>query len=191
LSTSWSARVAFARDDAIGTAEKVEVIHVRRAEIDLQRRENVGDADAEHLRLGAVDIEIKLRRRRLEQREHLLHADRLVSAAHHGDHGCLQDLRAAPRTILDHHAEAAGIADARNGRRRRDEDESLVNRSQLLEQLALDGGGRLHGVVRAFIERVERHEDGASIGRIGEGRAEKPRRYGMRVPGIRRDSVPR
>ena len=52
-----------------------------------------------------------------------------------------------------------------------DEDQALLDRRQFLEQLALDGGGRLLGVVRALLERIERHEDRAGIGRIGEGRA--------------------
>ena len=60
-----------------------------------------------------------------------------------------------------------------------------MDRGQFLEQLALDGGGRLHGVVRALLERVERHEDGAGIGRVGEGRAgEADDVHGMRDAGI-------
>ena len=56
------------RHHAIGAAEQVEVVDVGRAEIDLQRGEHVGNIDAEQLRLGAVDIEIELRRRVFEQR---------------------------------------------------------------------------------------------------------------------------
>ena len=66
--------------DAEGAAEQVEVVDVGRAEIDLQRGEHVRHVDAEQLRLGAVDVEIELRRRGLEQREHLLQARRLRRA---------------------------------------------------------------------------------------------------------------
>ena len=92
----------------------------------------------------------------------------------------------AAAAVLDHHAEAAGIADAGDRRRRCDEDEPLADRGQFLEQLALDGGGRLHGVVRALLERVKRHEDGAGIGRVGEGRAgEADDVHGVRDAGDR------
>ena len=57
------------RGDAEGSAEQVEVVDVGRADIDLQRVEHVLDVDAEQLRLGAVDVEINLRRRGFEQRE--------------------------------------------------------------------------------------------------------------------------
>ena len=103
------------RDHAEGAAEQVEVVDIGRAEIDLQRGEHVGNVDAEQLRLGAVDVEIELRRRGLEQREHLREPRRLRRAAHHRVDRALQGLRAAPGAVLDHHAEAAGIADARTG----------------------------------------------------------------------------
>ena len=74
--------------------------------------------DAEQLRLGAVDIEIELRRRGLEQREHLRQARRLVGARHDmAAAASLQRLRPAAGAVLDHHAEAAGIADAAHRRR--------------------------------------------------------------------------
>ena len=100
-----------------GAAEQIEVVDIDRAEIDLQRVEHVGDVDAEQLRLGAVDIEIKLRGRGLEQREHLLQAGGLRRRAHHGIDRALQRLRTGAAAILDHHAEAGAIADALHRRR--------------------------------------------------------------------------
>ena len=149
------------RHHAVGAAEQIEVVDVGRAEIDLQRGEHVGDVDAEQLRLGAVDVEIKLRRRVLEQREDLDQARRLRRPPHHRIDRALQGRRAAPGAILDHHAEAAGIADARHRRRRGDEDQPVLDRRQLLEQLALDRGGRLLRIGRALLERIERDEDRA------------------------------
>ena len=71
--------------------------------------------------LLAVDVEIELRRRVLEQREHLRQARRLRGLAHHGVGRVQQRLRAAAGAILDHHAEAAGVADARDRRRQHHE----------------------------------------------------------------------
>ena len=48
--------------DLPGAAEQVEVVDVEPAERRLQRIEDVGDLDAQHLRLVAVDIETDLRR---------------------------------------------------------------------------------------------------------------------------------
>ncbi len=47
--------------DLVGAAEFVEVVHVERAEINLQRVEDIGDGDAELLRARAVDIGVELR----------------------------------------------------------------------------------------------------------------------------------
>ncbi len=44
------------RDDLVGAAEFVEVVDVERPEIDLHRVENVLHADAELLRLRAVEV---------------------------------------------------------------------------------------------------------------------------------------
>ena len=63
--------VARLRGDPEGAAEQIEVVDIGRADIDLQRVEHVLHIDAEELRLGAVDVEIDLRRRGLEQREDL------------------------------------------------------------------------------------------------------------------------
>ncbi len=154
-----------------GAAEQVEVVDIGRAEIDLQRGEDVGHIDAEQLRLGAVDVEIELRRRGLEQREHLLHAGRLRRPSHHGVGRALQGLRAAPGAILDHHAEAAGIADAAHRRRRHHHHQRFLDGDELREQLALDRGRRLVRILGALVERLQHQEDRAGIRRVGEGRA--------------------
>ena len=121
------------RDHTEGAAEQIEVVDVGRAQIDLQRREHVGHVDAEQLRLDAVDVEIELRRRVLEQREHLLQPGRLRRLAHHRVERRLQRLRAAARPILDHHAETAGVADAADRRRRRDEHQGVMDGRKPLE----------------------------------------------------------
>ncbi len=149
------------RGDAEGAPEQVEVVDVGRADIDLQRREHVGHVDAEQLRLGAVDVEIELRRRGLEQREHLLTPGVLRRRAHHGADRALQRVRPAPGAILDHHAEAAGIADAPHRRRLHHEDERLLDRRELAEQRALDRGRRLARILGPLLERLEHDEERA------------------------------
>ena len=86
--------------------------------------------------------------------------------------GSLQRLRAAAGAVLDHHAEAAGIADAGDRRRLHHEDQRLLDRRQNLpKQRPGDGGGRLARIAGALLPRLEGEEDRAGIGRIGEGRA--------------------
>src|SRR5580704_4745841 len=50
-------------------AEQVEVVHIERAEIDLQRIEYVREAEAEELRLRPVEVIEELRRRGGERGE--------------------------------------------------------------------------------------------------------------------------
>ena len=159
------------RDDAEGAAEQVEVVDVGRAEIDLQRGEHVGHVDAEQLRLGAVDVEIELRRRGLEQREHLQQARRLRRPPHHGEGRGLQRLRPAAAAVLDHHAEAAGVADAVHRRRLHHEDQRFLDRRQLAEQRALNAGRGLVRIPGPVLEGIEHQEGRAGIRRVGEGRA--------------------
>ncbi len=56
------------RHHAKDTAEQVEVVHIGRTQIDLQGREDIRDIDTKQLSLGAVDVEIQLRRRIFEKR---------------------------------------------------------------------------------------------------------------------------
>src|SRR5258705_4341235 len=45
---------------AEGASQQIKVVDIVGAEISLQRSEHVGHVNAEHLRLGAVDIEVEL-----------------------------------------------------------------------------------------------------------------------------------
>ena len=100
-------------------------------------------------------------------------ARRLRCPPHHRIDRVLQGLRAASGAIFDHHAEAAGIADAGNRWRRGNENQPVMDRLQTLKKLALDCGCRLPRILRPFLERIERHEYRAGIGRIGKGRPGK------------------
>ena len=161
------------RRDAERAAEQVEVVDVGRAEIDLQRAEHVGHVDAEQLRLGAVDVEIELRRRGLEQREHLL---RRPASARRGpsSHRPRPASACGPAAgaVLDHHAEAAGVADARHRRRQHHDHQRFLDRRKLAGTAApwmpaADWSGSL----ARFSKSIEHQEHRAGIRRIGEGRA--------------------
>ena len=128
--------------------------------IDLQRAEHVGDVNAEHLRLGAIDVEIDLRRRVLEQREHLRQARCLRGLCHHGGGRFQQRLRTAGGAVLDHHPNAAGIADAGDGRRLNDQDQSASWKpANRLNSSAGDAGGRLFGITSTLVPGLERQKD--------------------------------
>ncbi len=137
---------------AEGASEQIEVVDVGRAEVGLQRGEHVGDLDAEHLRLGAVDIQIELRRRCLEQRVDLVQAWRLRGPRHHGVDGFLQLLRAVSAAVLDHHAEAAGGPDAAHGGRHRDDDHTVLDHRQFLHERGLDRGRRFRRVAGPLLK---------------------------------------
>ncbi len=66
----------------VDAAEGVEVVDIGRAEIDLQRLEDVGDRHVEHARLGAVDLEKDLRARGREGGEDAGQLRRVRRAAH-------------------------------------------------------------------------------------------------------------
>ncbi len=112
-----------------------------------------------------------MRCRRLEQREDLRQPWRLHGAEHHGVGRRLQLLQAYPTAVLDHHAHAVGVADAAHGWRRDNEHEPFLDGGELLEQRALQRRLRLARILCALVEGIEREEDGARIGCVGEGRA--------------------
>ena len=102
-------------------AEAVEVIHQRAAHERLQSLVHVGQVDALCQNLGLVDGDVDLRnavKRRGVQAGQL----GTLACGFHEDLKILdQERGAAPRTVLENEAEAAGIADARNGRWGKDE----------------------------------------------------------------------
>ena len=83
----------------------------------------------------------------------------------------LQRRRPAAGAILDDHAEAAGIADAAHRRRQHRDQKAFLDFRQPAIELGLDAGADWRGSCARFVERLERQEDRAGIGRVGEGRA--------------------
>ena len=147
------------RGDPECPSEQIEIVDVGRTDIDLERAEHVGDVDAEHLRLGAIDIEIDLRRRVLEQGEHLRQTGCLRRLGDHRSRRFQQGLRAARGPIFHHHPDAAGVANARDGRRLNHQDQRFLKAGQSLEQLGRDAGGQLLGIPSTLVPRLQRQKD--------------------------------
>ncbi len=78
-------------------AEGVEVVHVQRAEIDLQRLVQVVDRHAHRADLGPVDVHVQLRRVRAEHREDADQPGKLVQAL--PGCRCFFARRASPRAL--------------------------------------------------------------------------------------------
>ena len=78
---SRSIRSIRLRDHLVGATELVEVVDVLGAEIDLQRREQIGEPDAELLGLVAIDIGEELGNVDLEARELTAQLGTLVGPA--------------------------------------------------------------------------------------------------------------
>src|SRR5262249_18266086 len=103
--------------DLIGAAEVVEVVHVLLAEVHLQRRKYVGWCEAYLFGFHPIDVGIDRRRAGVEQGEHTGEGRVLVGRRHERAGGFFQRLRAEPAPILQHHLEAARVAEALHRRR--------------------------------------------------------------------------
>ena len=131
-------RIVGLRGDPVGPAQDVEVVDEGRAHIGRQRVEEARDRHAQHLRLGAVDVGVDLRRRGVEQREDLDQAGRLVGGPDDAADRLLERPRAAAGAVLDIQLEAAAGADAGHGGRRNHQDEGLAQRLHLAAQIVQD-----------------------------------------------------
>ena len=164
-------RIVGLRHHLIGAAEQVEVVDVGRAHVDRQRVEHARDRHPQQLRLGAVDIGVDLRRMRVEEGEGLGEARGLRRRAGN-DPG-----RAAP---------------ARASRARRgpatypfspppvpmpgtEGGSSTKAKASSIGASCWRRSARMRGAVRPRDARssngLQRHEDHAGVGRVGEGRA--------------------
>jgi hypothetical protein len=154
----------------VGAAEHVEVVDIGRAHEHAHGLEDVGDGHLQHLRLVAVDVDVDLRRRGLEGREHVDDAGRAVGL---GDE-LLRDegefRRRHAERVLQAHREAGRCAHAAH--RRRDEYEGLrlLDLRQLAAHLL---GNPVDGLALlvTLLEIVEHEEQQAGVGGGGEGGA--------------------
>ena len=141
--------------------------------IDLQRGEHVRHVDAEELRLGAVDVEIELRRRGLEQGEDLREdAGRLAGLGPHGGAARPQGLgargRRGPRPSCESRRRCRCRAPAAARRRKIS---ASLDRRELCRTGCPQCRRRLTGILRAVLRRPEHQKRGPGVRRVGEGRA--------------------
>jgi hypothetical protein len=151
----------------VGAAEAVEVVGVQAAQVDLQGVEDVGHRHAQLARLGAVDVGVELRHVDLPAREQAGQLGRLVGLGHEGLLRRVQRVVAQRGAVLDLQLEAAGGAQALHRRRREHGDEGVLDAAELLVELLGDGAGAQRRVL-ALVEGLQRHEDDAGVGAVGE-----------------------
>src|SRR5271154_3272080 len=118
-------------------AEEVEVVHVKRAQIDLQGVEDVRQAQAQKLGLGSVEIVVELRRRGREGREQRLRVE-LGLLARRGNERLRRVIErgaALACEIFDLELETAGRAKTIDRRRIEAQGESLGDGEKLRPDL--------------------------------------------------------
>ena len=128
-------------------AEFVEIVDVERAEIDLQRVEDVADGHAHRLGLGAIDVGEELRRVRAEQGEQrrpgpVADWPRAIRRVGH----LLERGQPDVAAVFDHDLEAAGGAESVD--RRRSEDAHYRLGNLLVADLPQCGGDGLVAIFR-------------------------------------------
>ena len=160
-------RVGLCRD-LEAAAEKVEIVDEGRAKIDFERLEDVFHRHTELLCANPVDVEVQLRRTRLEQGENPRQPGCLVGGGHHVNGGRGERIEAAPVSVLQHHAKAAGITNSAHRRRVDYQYRGLIDgrhfRPDLHHQLVEFNAPGL-----AFLVGCERCKHRRGVGRVGVG----------------------
>ncbi len=151
-------------------AEEVEVVHVGRAEIDLERLENTAGRHAEHLGFHAVDIGIELWRRGIERRENPHEAGRSACDRDHALNDAFEFHRPGSGRVLHHHLEATRIADTAH---RGGLDRNEAGFRHIRQFRRQSGQQRVDAETAAgpFRKGLEDDERETVSGSIGEGRA--------------------
>ncbi len=167
-------RVVGLRRHPIGPPQDVEVVHEGRPHVGRQGVEEARDRDAQHLGLGAVDVGVDLRRRRIEKREDLDQAGCAVRRTRDRIGRLFEGARPATGTILDIHLETAAGSDARHRWRRDHQHESLAQSLRLATQVIEDGVRRETGL-HPLLEWFQGDEDHPGIGSAREGRSVEAR----------------
>ncbi len=144
-------------------AEGVEVVDVDRAQVGLQRLEQVGQRHALRLGFGAVHLDFELRDVGLVAADRIGHARRFGDLGLEGLQRLLQRRVAQARAILQEQRVARAVAQALDGRRHQRVGEAALDLRELGAQLGID----LLGAARALAEGLE-HDVGA--GQVGRGR---------------------
>ena len=153
------------RRHLIRAAKAVEVIHVERTKIRLQRVVHVAQRHVHALGLHAIHVHENLRHARGEGGEHRRESRRLTAVHHHAKGCSCERIQTKVCAVLNHHLESGGAAQAAHGRRRQDEDARVAQLGIARVELTHDG---LRGFARVFaiFKRFQRNEHRAGIGKI-------------------------
>ena len=127
------------RGDLVGAAEAVEVIHVERAQVDLQRVVHLAQGDVHALGFHAVHVHEELRDARGERGEHLRQAGSLAAVNHHLKRCAGERVQAGIGAILHHHLETGHTAQAAHRRRRQNQDARVTQLRVSRVELTHDG----------------------------------------------------
>ena len=150
------------RDDFVGAAKTVEIIDVKRAEINLHRLEKIVERDAFGLRLLAVNIRVELRHVDGEARKCPVESGRRVTFADDVLQILVERVVAKIGAVFDIQFETADRAKSHDRWRRHGEDERILNDAQFLVQRG--GDGRAAQIFRrSFFKWFQREENNARV----------------------------
>ncbi len=145
-------------EDAIGPIEVIEVIDVERAEVDLERVEDVAERNAERFRLLAIDIDHELRAVVAEGRKDRAQVRIAIGGADDPIRGVRQRVEPERPRVFQLELIAAEVADALNRRRREREDLRLRNLGELRIEHVIEDRRERMLVTRPLAPRLEAYE---------------------------------
>src|SRR6516164_3376867 len=156
-------------EDLVSPAEIVEVVHILRTEIYLQRGKHISRREADFFGFHAINIRVDRRGAGIEQGEHAGEVRILVGGVDQGICGAHESLRAEASTVLQHHLEPAHTPEALHWWRRDGQDIGVPHHRQALAQVGQDGV-RGHARKLVIVKRWQAGEDRCRIRRHREGR---------------------
>src|SRR5262249_13080030 len=125
-------------EDLVSSAEIVEVVHVLRTEIYLQRGKHVGRREPDFFGFHAIDVRLDPTGPRVEQSKHAAEVRTLVGRADQGICGAHERLRAEVCTVLQHYLEPARGPEALHRRRWDRQDIGVPDYRKALSQIGQD-----------------------------------------------------
>ena len=115
------------RNDLIGAAKTVEVVHVKRAEINLHRLEKILQRHALLLGLYAINVRVQLRHVHREGRKRAGQSGCLITLADDALDVLVERVVAKVGAVFDEKLETANRAEAHHRRRRHGENERVLD----------------------------------------------------------------
>ena len=150
-----------------GAAEQVEIVHVQRAQIHLQRVKHFAHRNAAGLGGRSIDVQKQPGRVGAEAGEQIAQARRLRPVVDDLVGHALQRFQSGISPILDHDFESAGVAQAFQRRRTEHVHHAVANLPlQLRLQIRRDRVGRKFRA-QSLVKIVKHHVHRAKIRRVG------------------------